>query len=572
MGKEFIWLIGIFCYIIAIVLIIIVLNLLDRNEKKKYRTILDELLKYKNLIINANLISGLNKVEVLATNDEIRERLEYFKKKFQVIKEDDIGKITDSLLEAEDLFNKKKYKELQKEIDDIELSIYYVKTKADFLLKEIEGITKSEEKNRETITKLKSAYRDILKTYNSNKSLYDAARTPLELQFENVDKLFKAFESSMEKNMLEEVSKIVKAIDDTIGNLELIMEEAPEIIMLGKSVIPKKIEDITLIMKKMVNDGYNLDYLNIPYNITESSKKITDVLERLNVLNIEDSLFILRTMSDYFDSIYIMFDKEKVARKEYSNGMQKMLFKITKLTKINDKLLKKLKDIRYSYEIDNNEEKMVFQIKEELANIHGQYDDLLNDGRSKNYSYTHLNKELELLKSNVANVEDKLETTLKIFGSLKEDEIRARDELTEIKELLNNAKLKMKTFKLPTIPRRYFVELSEATEAIGNMVEELEKTPINIQVLNTRVDTARDLVLKFYNTTKELLKTAYMAEVAIVYGNRYRNISLEVDKGLALGEKNFFEGKYKESLEGSINAINIIEPGIYKKLLDEYER
>ena len=103
------------------------------------------------------------------------------------------------------------------------------------------------------------------------------------------------------------------------------------------------------------------------------------------------------------------------------------------------------------------------------------------------------------------------------------------------------------------------------------MVQELEKTPISIKVLNTRVDTARDLVLKVYNTTKETVKTAKMAETAIVYGNRYRPINTEVDIGLSKAEKLFFQGKFKNALETAIHAINIIEPGIYKKLMDEYQ-
>ena len=62
------------------------------------------------------------------------------------------------------------------------------------------------------------------------------------------------------------------------------------------------------------------------------------------------------------------------------------------------------------------------------------------------------------------------------------------------------------------------------------MVLELENQPISIKTLNTRVDTARDLVLKVYNTSLEIVKTASMAENAIVYGNRYRAINSNINK------------------------------------------
>ena len=166
--------------------------------------------------------------------------------------------------------------------------------------------------------------------------------------------------------------------------------------------------------------------------------------------------------------------------------------------------------------------------------------------------------------------EEKLNVTLRTLGSLKEDEKRAREQLDEIKEILNQAKEKVRSYKLPVVPKNYYIELSEAVIAINEMAKELDKRPISIKTLNMRVDTARDLVLKCYNTINETIKTAKMAETAIVYGNRYR-INREVDFGLQKAESAFYKGNFKNSLENAINAINLVEPGIHKRLLEEYE-
>jgi len=571
MSVELIIVIGVLYYFFTIGSIGGIWYFLENREKRQLRKQIDELERDKNLIISAGLIAELNKVEPLVINSDMKGALHIWQEKFEIIKTEDVSHITDQLLEAEELYAAKKFRDLKAILSNIELDIYYVKTKANFLLDEIKEITLSEEKNRETITKLKASYREILSKYQSHKKDYTLVSSPLELQFENVDKLFAAFESSMEKKAYQEVSKIVKAIDDLIGNLKLVIEEAPSIIMLGKNVIPKKITEITTISKKMEKDGYNLDYLNIPYNVTESSKKITDVFQRLNVLNIEDSIFELKTLLDYFDSIYNDFDKEKISRKIYNDFLRSILIKITKLSKINKALIRKLEDIKYSYDLNDEDVEIVFKIKEELEFEREEYDSIIEAGRSKASSYSHLGKEMELLNVKVTKTEEKLDVALRTLGSLKEDELRAREQLDEMKSILNQAKLQMKTFKLPIIPDSYFVELGEATEAISNMVIELEKTPISIKVLNTRVDTARDLVLKLYNTTKEIIKTAKMAETAIVYGNRYRPMNQEVDIGLSKAEKFFFKGNFKGSLEQAINAINVIEPGIYKKLMDEYQ-
>ncbi len=124
---------------------------------------------------------------------------------------------------------------------------------------------------------------------------------------------------------------------------------------------------------------------------------------------------------------------------------------------------------------------------------------------------------------------------------------------------------------MPIIPDKFYVELKEAYDSVLEINKEIEKKPISIKTLNLRVDTAQDLALKLYQTASTTTKTAAMAEMAIVYGNRYRSSYKEVEKGLIASEKAFMKGNYQESLEIVLNALNIVEPGIQKKLLSKME-
>lgn len=570
MGRTTFLLLAVAYYILTIIIVIIVLNLINRKEKNKLKKEIDKLETEKNLVISASMLSELNKVEALVNNDEMKEKFEDWKKRFNDIKDIEMPKITDSINEIEELYENHNFKELKGMLLKVDFDLNNLKTKASFLLDEIKDVTLSEERNRETIIKLKAQYRDIVSTYKDYENEYELIKTPLELQFENVDKLFHAFEASMEQNAYTEVGKIVKAVADIIDNLKIVIEETRPIINLGKNLIPKKIEDIKNIAEKMTREGYNLEYLNIDYNIEEANKKIQDIFQRLNVLNIEDSLFELKTMHDYFDSLYNDFDKEKISKKIYEDYSRSILIKATKLEKINNELYKKIDDIKYSYDLNDEEVSVIIEIKEEIMNIRASYDKIVGIARSHVLSYSKLAKEMENINSKLVKTEEKLNGALKNLGSLKEDELRAREQLEEIKKILNQTKEKIRSFKLPTIPKNYYVELAEAMEAINELVKALDKRPISIKILNLRVDTARDLVLKVYNTINETIKTAKMAETAIVYGNRYRVTNKEVDFGLIKAENNFLKGNFKNSLENAINAINLVEPGIYKRLLEEY--
>lgn len=563
---------GVSYYLVSIIIIVIVLNLINRKEKKKYQDEIVSLERDKNLIISSSILSELNKVEALVNNEKMEETYEDWQKRFKEIKDQEVPKITDALIEIEDCFNEKDYKTLSDKIAKAELEIFYVKTKANFLLDEIKEITLSEERNRETITKLKAKYREIITKYNKNKNDYKEVCAPLELQFENVDKLFAAFEVAMDANSYEEVGKIVKGIDDLIGNLGVVIDEAPTIILMGKNLIPNKMKDVKAISERMIAEGYNLDYLNLDYNIEESEKKIQNIFAKLNVLNVEDSIFELKTILGYFDGIYNDFDKEKQARKIFNEYIRKILVKANKLEKINNGLYRKLDIIKYSYDLTDDDVKIIEVIKQELVAIKKDYNEIVDAHRNKSFAYTRLGKEMERLNVRLSKTEEKLDGALKSLGSLEEDEQRAHEQLNEIKDILKKAKERIGSYKLPVIPNNYYVQLSEANVAIKEMIKEMNKKPVSIKTLNIRVDTARDLVLKLYNTSNEIVKTAAMAEVAIVYGNRYRPVNRNLDIEITRAEDLFFKGEFKKALENTIRAINVIEPGVHEKLLESVKR
>ena len=474
--------------------------------------------------------------------------------------------LENKLNDLEALIRDKKYKDFVKDSSKLELEIYYIKSKSDFLLDEIREITLSESKNREIVTKLKKDYRDIYLKYNNSPSDYEGINNTIELQFENIDKLFNAFELAMENNDYSEASKIVKALTDNIGNIGIIIDEASSIILMGKKLIPDKIEDVKKIYDRMTKEGYLLDYLNIDYNISEAEKKLADIFDRLKVLNVNDSIIELKTILDYFDGLYGDFDKEVEAKKNYDSLSRKIAIKNKKLSAIIKNIISKIEDIKFSYDLLDEDVKVIDDLNLTIKGLQNDYDIIIENFRNKSFSYSQLYKELELINNRVSVTEEKVEQTVKFLSSLKDDEIRAREQLDEIKNILESSKEKMESFKLPIIPKDYYVELSEANDALDNMIDELNKKPISIRVLNLRVDTARDLVLKLHKNTSETIKNASLAESTIVYSNRFR-YNNKINNALNRAEDYFYEGRYSEALELAIKAVSDVNPNIYNEVM-----
>ena len=558
-------------YIVVISILVGIFLLKNARRKKKLKDKISELEKEKNLVISAPILSELGKVESLVKDDKLKVKYTEWQDKFENIRKNELPKISDMILDADGLLEKKSYKELRAKLVEIELDIYRLKERTNSILTEIQGLTLSEEKNRERIVELKSKYREIKSEYEKNKESYGSVTNQIDLEFESIEKRFSEFEIAMDNKDYDEINYIVKGIDEMIDHADYVVKEIPAIIIMCNELIPNKISDISNLYIDMTRNMYQLDYLNVEYNIEETNKKLKDITDRVKVLNLEDVVFELKTILNYFDSLYTDFENEKMSKKKFDSNMKSFKTKLTKTDKVVKNIKSQINELKTNYELSTENIERIEIIDKEVTNIKNSYNELTDYSKNHTFPYTKLIKELDLLIIKLSKIDENLDYDVHTIGSMKDDEARAREQLDNIKKLIKKTKNRIRCYNIPVIPNNYYVELNDANDAIKEINKELNRKPITIEVLNIRVDTARDLAFKVYNTVNGLIKSVMMAEETMVYGNRYRGIKSQVDQGLDKAESLFMEGEYKKSLELTMNSIEYIEPGIHNKLLKVFE-
>ncbi|MBQ9023588.1 MAG: septation ring formation regulator EzrA [Bacilli bacterium] len=557
-------------YIVVVLILVVILIIKTAKKNKKIKESIQELEKEKNLIINAPILNELSKVEALVKDDKLKYKYDGWQRKFDEIRNVSMPEITDMLLKADMYASDKNYKDLRKLLADIELKIYKSREKTNRLISEIKEITLSEEKNRNQIVKLKNEYRSLKQTYEKSKGEYKPVNNQIELQFENIEKRFQEFEIVMEKKDYDEINYLVKGITEMIDHIRYVVKEVPTILIMCNELIPNKISDVSGMYIKMTRELYQLNYLNVEYNIKETEKKVKDILDRVKVLNLEDVTFELKTIINYYDSLYNDFEYEKTCKRTFESNIKTFKSKLIRTNKIISNLMRQLTDLKSTYDLSEEDVKRLNIINDETKKIKDSYNNLMDCNKNHSFPYSKMVKELDFLMIKVSKLEETLNYDLQTIGSMKDDELRAREQLNNIKNLLKKAKSRIRLYNIPVIPDNYFVELQDASDAIKEIQKELNRKPINIETLNIRVDTARDLVFKVFNTTNDLLKTIVMLEETIVYGNRYRQVSKQVNEGLETAEKLFYKGNYKKALEITMDAIDYVEPGIHKKIIQAY--
>ena len=557
--------------LIVIILIIVLIVVLKKKRKNYYLKLCKNLDTEKNLIGSTPVLLELSKLEPIIKNEKMEEKYQKWQDEFAYIKDEELPKIDDLLIELDTLIDKKEYNLAKSKISKCEIGLYKAKERANYLLDQVKEITLSEEKYRNIITKLKTKYRELNKEYQEHKNLYEEMAEAIELQLENIEKRFLEFETAMDQNQYTDVVHIVKALDTMIEHMEIVISEVPDLLLMCKQMVPKRIKEIEDTKERMQGEGYPLEFLSIDDNMAEAKKNVSVIIDRIKVLNLEDCMFELKTILDYLDGIFVAFEKERLSRKVYEEASKDFEKKLNKTVKLVTDIYEQLDYIESMYDLNKEDVKIIDEVNKDLIVIKDDHHKMLEKVKNKATPYSSVNDEVEKLSNRLKQVESTLDIALKSLGNMYEDEQRAREQLEEIERLLKECKEKMREYKLPVIEDRYFVELSEANEAILEVIKELSKKPIAIKTLNTRVDTARDLVLKLYNTTISMIKTAKMSEMAIVYGNRYTPLHEDIEEGINRARNLFFKGDYTSSLKVSVDTIKLVDDNFERKLL-AYEK
>ena len=550
---------------VILIILFIVFKIYNKKQVRKKINRLDVL---KNEVLSLPFQIEHDKAVELAKGEKLEETLIKYQDMYDNIKNNSFKEIDDLIEELAYLGtrNKQEFNEKYTQVEmELEKNRYFIS----HIIDELKELTSYEDKYRGIVIKLKNKYRVIAREYENNKDLYGVLVDTIEMQLETIEKRFNDFEIIINENLYNEVKLVVKSLESMIDHIGVVVLELPDILVLLNDLIPSRIKELSILKESMQEEGFSLNFMKLDYNKAEIEKIENDIVDRSKVLNIDNSLLELKTILEFLDSLFKDIEKEKIYKKDFDITSTSFNERMENVKNTLHDINMQLDDIKNMYGLKENDIKDLEVISSDYDLLVKNYRALIRKIKKQESSYGKFNMDLNELGMSLKNIEDHLDITLKNLGSMQDDEERARDQLEEVQELLKNCKRQIQSVKIPVVANNYFVELSEANEAILEIIKELEKKPIIIKTLNTRVDTARDLVFKLYNTTKSIINNAYFAENLIVYANRYRMVSADVNKTLNKSEILFYKGNYDGALKLTLELLDKFEPGIKDKFNKE---
>lgn len=555
--------------IVLIIIFVIALGIflfffLRRRKRNKLINGINDLEYKKNELDGLPVLTELGKIEEIAKSEQLEEKVVEFKDRYAASKER-LAKITDELVILDEYVSNREFKEYYDKYSEIEAELYEIEEELNSVLDEIDDIASYEEKYRDIVTKLKVRYRTLEKVYANKEESFGDIKKVIKMQLENIEKRFADFDLVMEEKLYNEVILVVKSIDTMIDHLGIVMDELPDILLLLNDLIPGRIEDLKIEYDRMIEEGYPLEYLDFPTNIEKIEKHKNDIYDRAKVLNITDSLFDAKVILEYLDGLFKDLEVERNAKKTFDINNEEFAKRLKLVDTAIKDVYNQMDDIKALYGLKESDLEIIDNLSLKTSSLNKDYKKLLREVKKGKNSYVKENIDFNVLITSLDRLSDEVDRSIKSLGSMYEDEVRAREELQSMSELLVKCRSRVRNYQLPIIHDDYFIEVSEAEEAIEAVKQELESKPIIIKTLNMRVETAHDLIFKLNSRTNDLIKYAYFTELMVVYSNKFKK-EKDLSEDLSKVELLYSKGDYKGSYDLCLKIMDSINPNSSKKI------
>ncbi|SKA00849.1 septation ring formation regulator EzrA [Anaerorhabdus furcosa] len=554
--------------LVALIIILVVWFVIRKMQSSKLKKRLSDYEVRYNSIKSVPLPYKLNKAVAIArVNQDVMQSVTNCKDDFDLV-QSNLKQISQLLADTEDFLLMNKNKQVKEGLLDLDSMMVLGEKQVSEMDAFLDTILEKETAQRQEVTGFKDKFRELKAFAFENSSSLSFSWNKIEGVIQETEKMFSAFEEWMYASEFEKASAKLEEIKGSIINLELLINDLPDLLQEARGVLPNLVDEVARNNAILQKKGVSLAHLEIEKNlivITDALKNDLDSLQNGECTGVSEHLLNYKTrllqLNDQISKEGVAYDDLQNAISEVENVTIQTKEAIQFINETFEKLGSRFGWGNLKEQIAEQEVKFnkLVEKKERVVESVQQSD-------SSSVENLYLLKEL-LQDINVCHTE--IAKIKEVMDNAHSDEERAKKQLLKLQLIMNEMQVKIRKNRLPAISDTYNSDLDKAFDYIRSIETLIDDTPLNVQLLNATLKDAIDYIYKLYNNVNNVVGMAVMVENTIVFGNKYRSTYADIDSELTRAELCFRNGEYTQALTIAIATIEKIHPGTYETLIKE---
>ena len=481
--------------------------------------------------------------------------------------------IENNLFEAEGYNNSFRFFKATHQIDQIESQIDLIEEDIAAIRNALSELEKQESKNSGRVLHALDLFENLQHTVAENSEQYGKALPEIEKQLENIQSEFSQFVTLNSSGDPVEAAAILDSTENHILALTHIVERIPALVETLTKELPDQLADLEAGYRKLLDANYHFTETDIESRFQLLHESLKNNQENIRQLELDNAEYENNRIQEEINALYDIFTREIAAQKVVESLLSTLPTYLNHLKENNQVLVQDLERLTKTYLLPESDGNHVRRLQAELAALDTAIMEVTEDQGESTQAYSALEEQLEMLQSNLKDIEDEQISVSERLAQIEKDDLNARQKANVYVNRLHTIKRYMEKRNLPGIPQSFLKLFFTASHNTEDLMAELEQAQVNIESVKRILEIATHDMEALETETYNIVQYATLTEQLLQYSNRYRSFDERIqqafNEALEIFEKEF---DYKASFEKISQALEVAEPGVTNRFVSSYEK
>lgn len=481
--------------------------------------------------------------------------------------------IENHLFEAESYNNSFRFFKAAHKIDQIESQIGLIEEDIAAIRNALSELEKQESKNSGRVLHALDLFESLQHTVAEDSEKYGKALPEIEKQLENIQSEFSQFVTLNSSGDPVEAAAILDSTENHILALTHIVERIPALVETLTKELPEQLADLEEGYCKLLDANYHFTETDIESRFQLLHESLKNNQENIRQLELDNADYENNRIQEEINALYDIFTREIAAQKVVESLLATLPTYLNHLKENNQVLVQDLERLTKTYLLPESDGNHVRRLQAELAALDTAIMEVTEDQGESTQAYSALEEQLEMLQSNLKDIEDEQISVSERLAQIEKDDLNARQKANVYVNRLHTIKRYMEKRNLPGIPQSFLKLFFTASHNTEDLMAELEQPQVNIESVKRILEVATNDMEALETETYDIVQYATLTEQLLQYSNRYRSFDERIqeafNEALEIFEKEF---DYQASFEKISQALEVAEPGVTNRFVTSYEK
>lgn len=481
--------------------------------------------------------------------------------------------IENHLFEAESYNNSFRFFKATHKLDQIESQIGLIEEDIAAIRNALSELEKQESKNSGRVLHALDLFESLQHTVAEDSEKYGKALPEIEKQLENIQSEFSQFVTLNSSGDPVEAAAILDSTENHILALTHIVERIPALVETLTKELPEQLADLEEGYRKLLDANYHFTETDIESRFQLLHESLKNNQENIRQLELDNAEYENNRIQEEINALYDIFTREIAAQKVVESLLSTLPTYLNHLKENNQVLVQDLERLTKTYLLPESDGNHVRRLQAELAALDTAIMEVTEDKGESTQAYSALEEQLEMLQSNLKDIEDEQISVSERLAQIEKDDLNARQKANVYVNRLHTIKRYMEKRNLPGIPQSFLKLFFTASHNTEDLMAELEQPQVNIESVKRVLEIATNDMEALETETYDIVQYATLTEQLLQYSNRYRSFDERIqeafNEALEIFEKEF---DYQASFEKISQALEVAEPGVTNRFVTSYEK